>query len=127
MLATVASSLGDLLIKTDSDIFSPSPTFLTAVVPVNLRPLLAVITGQIPDANVNNYRKTVDRIHSFIHSLFFLHLSLSCSQSPLSEQIKMLQGNKIGGLMFDLPLKVDGSEEEAVVGVMKATSKVTGW
>jgi hypothetical protein len=38
----------------------------------------------------------------------------------------MLQGNKIGGLLFDLPLRTSNDSTD-ILGVLKETSKTTGW
>jgi len=101
VLASIASALGDM-VKASSVAGEPTPVFLTAVVPVNLRPLLAVLTGNIPNVN-----------------------------SPLSEQIKLLQGNKIGGLLFDLPLNADDSANELpaekMLAMVKETKNRTAW
>jgi hypothetical protein len=73
VLACVASSLGDfLLMKEEGQEGGQdevSPTFLTAVVPVNLRPLLAVMTGNIPNVNVS-----VAHVTYFLQTMHILHI-----------------------------------------------------
>jgi hypothetical protein len=98
ILASIAAALGDF-INTPTKDNADRPVFLTAVLPVNLRPLLALLTGSIPDID-----------------------------APLSEKIKMLQGNKIGGLIFDLPLDMTTSTDNSkMVEMVKETRKRTAW
>jgi hypothetical protein len=100
VLACVASSLGDFLLmkeagqKSDED--EVSPTFLTVVVPVNLRPLLAVMTGNIPNVNVNVATcNTFLQNHTYIYlikyaAFFMLHATFCFEYFPHTHYILLL-------------------------------------
>jgi len=80
VMAAVAGAIGELAQAASSSHAQgegdakEAPPVVTALVPVNLRPLLAALTGNIPDP-----------------------------KAPLAVQVEALQGNKIGGLFVDLP------------------------
>lgn len=87
------------------------PQLVTAIVPVNLRPLLAVLSGRLPDPN-----------------------------APLCSQVQAMQGNKIGALLFDLPTTVkqtssssssstltSSSELASMAPLMSEVSRRVGW
>jgi hypothetical protein len=103
------TSSGASTSSTSSSISLPqgSPQLVTAIVPVNLRPLLAVLSGRLPDPN-----------------------------APLSTQVQAMQGNKIGALLFDLPTAVkqssststsSSSEVASLAPLVSEVSRRIGW
>ena len=94
-----AAAAGSSTMEEEPASTSPSthkgPQLVTAIVPVNLRPLLAVLSGRLPDPD-----------------------------APLSAQVQAMQGNKIGALLFDLPTAVKHPSSSSSSSTCTASSDV---
>jgi hypothetical protein len=115
VLACVAAAVGEL----------GGAKVATAVVPVNLRPLLAALSGRVPSPDAALRAKVKHKRRACVcvwgggggsgTSIVSGDVSL-CAWS----QVQMMQGNKIGALLLDLPTAAHASSRAAHAVVAEA-------